>query len=124
MAGVVRQVRARGLPADDDVSVAAHLLRVQVDHHGFGNPRFPLGWRKSAIWLVSGHTLQQAESSRLQWSCMFQRCQYDILAICEVRDGQDPETGQPLSDQCLAAEFSIAMIAGMDTTTHTLAFFL
>jgi cytochrome P450 len=38
--------------------------------------------------------------------------------------GQDPETGQPLSDQCLVAEFSIAMIAGMDTTTHTLAFFL
>ena len=37
MAGVVQQVRARGPPADDDVSIAAHLLRVQVSNLGSCN---------------------------------------------------------------------------------------
>jgi hypothetical protein len=32
MADLVQQVKARGPPADDDVSIAAHLLRVVVSH--------------------------------------------------------------------------------------------
>lgn len=30
MANLVEQVKARGPPADDDASIAAHLLRVKV----------------------------------------------------------------------------------------------
>mmetsp|Transcript_8675 Transcript_8675/g.26027 ORF Transcript_8675/g.26027 Transcript_8675/m.26027 type:complete len:414 (-) Transcript_8675:841-2082(-) len=66
MRGVVRDVQARGPPADGDMSLAALLMKAT-----------------------------------------------------------DPETGESLLDEDgLIAEFSMLMIAGVDTTSHTLAFFL